>query len=36
MEGKKKLHLVSWDKICRRKDSGGLGLRKARDVNWLF
>lgn len=30
------MHLVSWEKVCRPKHYGGLGLRKARDVNLAF
>lgn len=26
-------HLVSWDKICRPKTAGGLGIRVSRDMN---
>ena len=26
--GEKKMHLVNWDKICKPKSEGGLGLRK--------
>ncbi|CAA7016725.1 unnamed protein product [Microthlaspi erraticum] len=26
-------HLVAWDKICSPKDDGGLGIRKAQDMN---
>ena len=26
--GEKKMHLVSWDKVCKPKREGGLGLRK--------
>ncbi|XVF12875.1 hypothetical protein REPUB_Repub08aG0157600 [Reevesia pubescens] len=26
-------HLVSWDRVCTKKDRGGLGLRKARNYN---
>ena len=29
----KKLNLVSWDKVCQRKDDGGLDLRKAKIQN---
>ncbi|KAI8573692.1 hypothetical protein RHMOL_Rhmol01G0297000 [Rhododendron molle] len=30
---KKKIHLLSWSKVCKSKDSGGLGIRKARHQN---
>ncbi|CAN1732121.1 Putative ribonuclease H protein At1g65750 [Linum perenne] len=30
---KKKTHLISWDVICRSKSQGGLGLKKARELN---
>lgn len=33
---KKKIHLVKWDKVCKSKDSGGLGLKKAKDQNLAF
>ena len=26
-------HLVSWDKVCRLKADGGLGIRVSRDMN---
>ena len=26
-------HLVSWDKICKPKAAGGLGIRVSRDMN---
>lgn len=32
----RKVHLVSWEKVCKPKQYGGLGLRKARDVNMAF
>ncbi|CAL5362434.1 unnamed protein product [Camellia sinensis] len=32
-EHHKKVHLVSWDSVCRSKADGGLGIRKARDQN---
>ncbi|KAI8550987.1 hypothetical protein RHMOL_Rhmol06G0149600 [Rhododendron molle] len=30
---KKKIHLVKWDKVCKSKDRGGLGIKKARNQN---
>lgn len=33
---KRKIHLVNWDDVCQPRGSGGLGLRKARDVNDAF
>ena len=30
---KRKLHLLSWDKVCRPKAEGGLGIRKSMDMN---
>ncbi|CAN1153186.1 LINE-1 retrotransposable element ORF2 protein [Linum perenne] len=32
----RKIHLVSWDVICRPKSQGGLGLRKALELNGAF
>ncbi|CAN1751196.1 Putative ribonuclease H protein At1g65750 [Linum perenne] len=29
----RKTHLLSWDSICRSKEQGGLGFRKARELN---
>ncbi|CAN1172043.1 Putative ribonuclease H protein At1g65750 [Linum perenne] len=28
-----KVHLLAWDRICRPNDQGGLGLRKAKELN---
>ena len=36
LEGRQKLHLVSWDKICQNKKIGGLGLHHIRNVNLAF
>ncbi|CAN1818068.1 Putative ribonuclease H protein At1g65750 [Linum perenne] len=33
---KTKTHLLSWDHICRSKAQGGLGLRKARELNQAY
>lgn len=33
MEDKKRMHLVGWHKICKPKDNGGLGIRRAKDQN---
>ncbi|CAN1771029.1 Putative ribonuclease H protein At1g65750 [Linum perenne] len=35
-QGKRKIHLVNWDTICKPKDLGGLGLRSARHLNQAF
>ncbi|CAN1137716.1 Putative ribonuclease H protein At1g65750 [Linum perenne] len=32
----KKIHLLSWDTICRPKSQGGLGLRMAKELNDAF
>lgn len=32
-EEKKKIHLVNWHSVCKSKDKGGLGLRKAKTQN---
>ncbi|KAI8563661.1 hypothetical protein RHMOL_Rhmol03G0126400 [Rhododendron molle] len=31
--GGKRMHLVKWDKVCKSKEGGGLGLKKAKDQN---
>ena len=28
-DSKRKIHLLSWDRICRREEEGGLGFRKS-------
>ncbi|CAN1192184.1 Putative ribonuclease H protein At1g65750 [Linum perenne] len=33
---KRKTHLISWDTICRSKAQGGLGLRKAKELNEAY
>ncbi|CAN1807597.1 Putative ribonuclease H protein At1g65750 [Linum perenne] len=33
---KRKTNLVSWDCVCRSKAQGGLGLRKARELNLAY
>ncbi|CAN1822044.1 Putative ribonuclease H protein At1g65750, partial [Linum perenne] len=33
---KSKVHFLAWDRICRPKDQGGLGLRKARELNQAY
>ena len=35
-EVKRKLHLVNWERMCWRKDRGGLGFRKIRVMNLLL
>lgn len=32
-DDKKRVHLVNWNDVCKTKNSGGLGLRKAADFN---
>ena len=32
-ENNRKVHLINWNKICNAKEEGGLGFRKAREVN---
>ncbi|KAH1129390.1 hypothetical protein J1N35_000768, partial [Gossypium stocksii] len=32
-EGQRKMHFMKWDKICRRKVNGGLGISKTESVN---
>ncbi|CAN1142695.1 Putative ribonuclease H protein At1g65750 [Linum perenne] len=33
---KRKTHLISWDVVCRPKSEGGLGLKKAKELNEAF
>ncbi|XP_031120447.1 uncharacterized protein LOC116023586 [Ipomoea triloba] len=35
-ESSRKLHTVSWSEVCKPRDAGGLGLRRARDFNLAF
>ena len=35
-EYKKRVHLVSWDKVCKPKEQGGLGFRKEREINIVW
>ncbi|CAN1801902.1 Putative ribonuclease H protein At1g65750 [Linum perenne] len=32
----RKTHLLSWDVVCRLKTQGGLGLRKAKELNQAY
>ncbi|CAN1126705.1 Putative ribonuclease H protein At1g65750 [Linum perenne] len=32
----RKIHLVSWDEVCKPKEHGGLGLKKAKELNMAF
>ncbi|XP_028099143.1 uncharacterized protein LOC114298722 [Camellia sinensis] len=34
--GKKRIHLVKWDDVCKPKKLGGLGIRKARNQNLVL
>lgn len=27
------MHLINWENVCKRKATGGLGIRKTRDAN---
>ena len=29
----RKTHLVRWERVCKPKDQGGLGIRNSRDMN---
>lgn len=33
IEERKRLHLISWEEVCRPKRMGGLGIRKIRKFN---
>ncbi|CAN1831532.1 Putative ribonuclease H protein At1g65750 [Linum perenne] len=35
-QGKRKVHLVKWEVICKPKELGGLGLRSAKSLNQAF
>lgn len=32
----KKYHLVAWEKVCRPKSKGGLGIRNLKDINFAL
>lgn len=32
----RKIHMLSWDEICKPEEAGGLGLRSARKINHAF
>ncbi|CAN1163136.1 Putative ribonuclease H protein At1g65750 [Linum perenne] len=34
--GKRKLHLVKWEEVCKPKEMGGLGLRSAKALNQAY
>ncbi|CAN1800109.1 Putative ribonuclease H protein At1g65750 [Linum perenne] len=34
--GERKVHLISWENVCKPKDQGGLGLRSAHELNQAF
>jgi hypothetical protein len=33
-EDSRKIHWISWDKICREREEGGLGVRRIREFNF--
>ncbi|CAI0409373.1 unnamed protein product [Linum tenue] len=35
-EGRTKIHLVTWETVCKPKEEGGLGLRSARALNLAY
>lgn len=35
-EGRDKIHLVNWKKLCQPKEEDGLGLRKIEPMNKAF
>lgn len=35
-EERRRVHMVSWDDICKPKGMGGLGLRKAKTIRPLL
>ncbi|CAN1163535.1 Putative ribonuclease H protein At1g65750 [Linum perenne] len=34
--GERKMHLISWEKLCQPKSCGGLGIRSAKEMNLSF
>nr|KYP77075.1 Putative ribonuclease H protein At1g65750 [Cajanus cajan] len=34
--GKRRIHALTWETLCKPKDDGGLGLRESRKVNTAF
>lgn len=35
-EGQRKVHMISWNNVCKSKEAGGLGLRSSRKNNHAF